>query len=169
MQTAKVQIRLSIYLASRPRWLSRMCIQLEIRRSWVWSPPGLASFFCGDWSWNKFYCHSLSSPDSRRTVVSFWQKNCTSTGYAGKVWLGKLSTLSMTLIGWLGCKTSTQSINQFIGSVATGLKQILSWFSFDLKQTFFQEQSVRNWNESNVLIWFLSRGRTWCPSFDLVR
>ena len=27
----------------------------------------------------------------------------------GKVWLGKLTALDMTLTGWLGCKTSTQT------------------------------------------------------------
>ena len=26
-----------------------------------------------------------------------------------KEWLGKLTTLNMTLMGWLGCKTSTQT------------------------------------------------------------
>ena len=29
-------------------WLSRICVRLVIRRSWVWSPPGLAAFFHGD-------------------------------------------------------------------------------------------------------------------------
>ena len=38
-------------------------------------PAGSATFFHGDWSWNSFYGHSLPSPDSRRAVVSFWQKN----------------------------------------------------------------------------------------------
>ena len=33
------------------------------------------TFFCGDWSWNVFYGHSLPSADLRRAVVNFWQKN----------------------------------------------------------------------------------------------
>ena len=55
-------------LRSRPRWLNWM------RR------PRSATFFRGDWSWNIFYCHSLPSADSRRTVVSFWRRNVHSTG-----------------------------------------------------------------------------------------
>ena len=35
------------------------------------TPPGPATFFSGDWSWNIFYGHSLPSADSRRAVVSF--------------------------------------------------------------------------------------------------
>ena len=34
-----------------------------------------------DWSWNHFYSHSLPSTDSRRAVVSYWQK------YVHKYWL----------------------------------------------------------------------------------
>ena len=41
---------------------------------------GWATFFCEDWSWNIFCSHSLPSPDSRRAVVSFWQKNVHNTG-----------------------------------------------------------------------------------------
>ena len=44
------------------------------------TPAGLATFFCGDGSWNAFYGHSLPSADSRRAVVSFWQKNVHNTG-----------------------------------------------------------------------------------------
>ena len=39
------------------------------------TPAGLATFFCGDWSWNIFFSHFLPSVDSRRAVVSFWWKN----------------------------------------------------------------------------------------------
>ena len=42
--------------------------------------PRSATFFCGDWSWNIFYGHSLPSADSRRAVVSFWLKNVHNTG-----------------------------------------------------------------------------------------
>ena len=45
-----------------------------------WTPTRLAAFFRGDWSWNIFYGHSLPSTDSRRAVVSFWQKNAHNTG-----------------------------------------------------------------------------------------
>ena len=55
-------------------------IRLETRRSRVQSPPRSATFFRRDWSWNIFYGHSLPSADSRRAVVSFWQKNVHNTG-----------------------------------------------------------------------------------------
>ena len=42
------------------------------------------------WSWNYFYCHSLSSADSRRAVVSYWRKNVHQVlvNCPGTVWLG---------------------------------------------------------------------------------
>ena len=40
------------------------------------TPAGSATFFRGDLSWNIFYGHSLPSADTRRAVVSFWQKEC---------------------------------------------------------------------------------------------
>ena len=47
---------------------------LVIRRSRVCgSSP--APFFHWDWSWIRFYSHSLPSADSRREVVSYLQKN----------------------------------------------------------------------------------------------
>ena len=55
-------------------------VRLETRRSRVQPPPRSATFFRGDWSWNIFYGHSLPSADSRRAVVSFWQKNVHNTG-----------------------------------------------------------------------------------------
>ena len=58
----------------QPRWLSWMRAKLVIRRSAVQSLPDLVTLFCGDWSWNIFYGPSLPSYDSRRAVVSFWQK-----------------------------------------------------------------------------------------------
>ena len=54
-------------------------VQLETR-SRVRPPPRSVTFFCGDWSWNIFYGHSLPSADSRRAVVSFWRKNVHNTG-----------------------------------------------------------------------------------------
>ena len=35
----------------------------------------LATLLYGDWSGNSFYGHTLPSADSRRAVVSVWQKN----------------------------------------------------------------------------------------------
>ena len=55
-------------------------VRLETRRLQVQPPPRSATFFRGDWSWNIFYGHSLPSPDSRRAIVSFWQKNVHNTG-----------------------------------------------------------------------------------------
>ena len=44
------------------------------------TPAGSATFFRGDLSWDIFYGHSLPSADSRRVVVSSWQKNAHNTG-----------------------------------------------------------------------------------------
>ena len=65
--------------SSRPRWLSwmRRPTGNQVAGS---TPPRSATFFPGDWSWNIFYGHSLPSADSRRAVVSFWQKNVHNTG-----------------------------------------------------------------------------------------
>ena len=41
---------------------------------------GSATFFHRDWSWNILYGYSLPSADSRRSLVSFWQKNVYTTG-----------------------------------------------------------------------------------------
>ena len=38
-------------------------------------PKGSSKILSCDWSLNIFYGHSLPSTDSRRAVVSFWQKN----------------------------------------------------------------------------------------------
>ena len=45
----------------------------------VCTPLICATFFRGGWSWNIFYGYSLPSADSRRAVVSFWQKNVHNT------------------------------------------------------------------------------------------
>ena len=55
-------------------------VRLETRRSRVQPLPRSATFFLGDWSWNILYGHSLPSADSRKAVVSFWQKNVHNTG-----------------------------------------------------------------------------------------
>ena len=45
------------------------------------TPAGYATVFRGDLIIKYFfYSHSLSSADSRRAVVSFWQKNEHNTG-----------------------------------------------------------------------------------------
>ena len=41
---------------------------------------GRQHFIRGDWSWNIFYGHSPPSADSRKAIVSFWQKNVHNTG-----------------------------------------------------------------------------------------
>ena len=65
--------------ASLDSWLSWMPIQQVIRR-FGFDPAESATFFHGDWSWSICYGHSLPSPESRRAVISFWQKNVHITG-----------------------------------------------------------------------------------------
>ena len=68
-------------------------------------PIGPETFFRGDRSGNICYSDSLPSADSRRAVVSFWQKNVHKYWLTRikpaqeKVWLGKLTGLDMTLMG----------------------------------------------------------------------
>ena len=97
---------------SQPRWRSRTRAQMVIRRLRIQSQPSPATFFHGDWSWNIFYGHSLPSP------VSVWHKNehkywCSHRGLRlsrKKCVLGcTLIALSVTLIGSLGRKISTQT------------------------------------------------------------
>ena len=64
LQVVHAGLRSSVGCASD--WWSGGCIQF---------PLGLATFCRADWSWSIFYNHSLPSADSRRAVVSFWQKN----------------------------------------------------------------------------------------------
>ena len=92
---------------SRPLWLSWMRVRLVIRRLWVWPLLGWQHSFV-----EIFFNHSFSSADSRRTVVSFLgQRMCTIlvNRCPIKVWLGKLTTLDMISMGWLGSKNSTQT------------------------------------------------------------
>ena len=51
-------------------WTVRLaCVRLRVRSL------GPATFFCGDWSWNHFYGHSLPTTESSRAVVSYWRKD----------------------------------------------------------------------------------------------
>ena len=65
---------------SRPWWHRLMLIILVSKRMWVGPSPVLQHSFMEIWSWNIFYGHSLPSADSRRAVISFWQKNVHITG-----------------------------------------------------------------------------------------
>ena len=57
-------------------WVAQLNVCLTVEQAFAGLTPGeSATFFCGDWSWNIFYGHSLHSADSRMAVVSFWQKN----------------------------------------------------------------------------------------------
>ena len=62
----------------RPRWVNRMRVRLEIRRSRVRSSSSSTTFFRRDWSWNIFYGHSLPSANSRQLSVSV-ERMCAST------------------------------------------------------------------------------------------
>ena len=66
------------------------------------NPTGLATFFCGDLIIETFPMVFLPG-DLRRTVVNSWLKNMTilvncleDVACSVKVWLGKLTMLSMT-------------------------------------------------------------------------
>ena len=86
--------------------------RLETRRSGVQPPPRSATFFRGDWSWNIFYGHSLPLPLIQEGQLSVsGERMCTilvnrleDYAYPVNVWLGKLTALDMTPLGWLGRK-----------------------------------------------------------------
>ena len=118
------------------------------------------------WSWNIFYCHSSPSADSRRAVVSFWQKNAHKYWlplrgliFLGK-WLGKLTTLDMTLISWLGHKTSTQSIKILLVDLFRTLIDSMTWIMnviFTLSfQTGLNKESRRWTNAADCWVWSMS-------------
>ena len=65
-------------------WVSSKCLFGVVARSepcplCMQAAPSLIPMFStllrGDWSWKNFYGHSPSSADSRRAVVSYWQKS----------------------------------------------------------------------------------------------
>ena len=51
------------------------CAYCLVSKRWRVRSSSLAHSFMEIWSWKKFYDHSLPSADSRRAVVSYWQKN----------------------------------------------------------------------------------------------
>ena len=53
----------SIHWLIHPWWASWMGSQVVVRRSLVWTPPGLVKFLHGDRSWNILYGHSLPFAD----------------------------------------------------------------------------------------------------------
>ena len=67
-------------LNSWPRWFSRMLRLNGDQEGAGLILFGSSTFFRDDLSWIIFYSHSLPSADSRRAVVSFWQKSVHSTG-----------------------------------------------------------------------------------------
>ena len=80
-----------------PRWHSFMKIDHEIFSTICWFKKWKGS------------CHFLV-----KECALSGERMCSSTRLedsicSGKVWLGKLTTFDMTLMGWLGSKTSTQT------------------------------------------------------------
>ena len=63
-----------------PPWLSWMCRPIGDQEVAASTLAEVGNILSWDWSWKKFYGHSLPSSDSRRAVVSFWQKNVHNTG-----------------------------------------------------------------------------------------
>ena len=117
------------------RWLSRMRVRPEVRESRVWSLPGPATFFRGDWSWNIFYGHSLLSADSRRQLSVSGKRICTSIGLSlSRKKCGKLTAFNMTPVGWQGQKTSTQTKKKLFGLNVLNYQNILIahivWWKF---------------------------------------
>ena len=63
------------YILAGPGGSVGCAVQLETRRLWVQPLPRLATFFCGDWSWNIFCGHSLPSADGQLSVSG--ERMCT--------------------------------------------------------------------------------------------
>ena len=125
-------------LLCQPQRLSLMGVRPVIRRSRVGSVLGLATFFREDWSWNIFWSHSLHSADSRRTVVSFWQKNTAlrTKPTHENMWSGKL-TSNMTLIAFTYRAVKLQT-NQ----------NLLLYISYNLNNPFFHlVMCLKTWNK----------------------
>ena len=104
-------------------------VRLETRRSRVQPPSRSATFFRGDWSWIIFYGHSLPPLIQEGQLSVSGKRMCTilvnrleDYAYPVNVWLGKLTALDMTPLGWLGRKTSTQTNiqSQVISLMKTG-------------------------------------------------
>ena len=95
----------------RPRWLSWMRRQTGDQEVAGSTPAEVGNIL----SWRlimKYFLRSFSLfADSTRVVVSLWWNNVHNSGLSCpvNVWLGKLTALDMTPLGWLGRKTSTQT------------------------------------------------------------
>ena len=86
LNNSTVKLRWAIWGLSWPSCYFIHELALDARPTGDWeiaglTPAGLATFFHGEWSWNIFYGHSLPSAESRRAVVSFWQRNAHNTQY----------------------------------------------------------------------------------------
>ena len=91
-----------------------MRVQLETGKSQVRPLPRSATFLRGDWSWSIFsVILSLLLIQEGQLSVS-GERMCTilvrGLSLPVNVWFGKLTALNMTPLGWLGRKTSTQTI-----------------------------------------------------------
>ena len=89
----------STWISSPPQWLSEMCIWLEIRRLWVWSRQQ-----------HSFIEIDLEMFSTILLILSFLLIQ--EGQLSGNVRFGKLTALDMTLMGWLGCKTSKKINNK---------------------------------------------------------
>ena len=117
LKNLKTELSCLIMAIGRPRGLSWMRARLVNRRLRVRPTPGRQHSFVEIWLWNIFYSHLSLLLIQERAVVSFWWKKCTivlvnrleDEAWLVKVWLGNLTALDMTPVGWLGRKTSTQT------------------------------------------------------------
>ena len=93
-------------LCCRPQMLSWMRIQLVIRRLWV-RPLRVGNILL--WRLIMVYFLWSFSP-----FHGFKKGNCQflARAWPVKVWLGKLTMLHMSPLGWVGRKTSTQTNKQ---------------------------------------------------------
>ena len=101
----------------RPRWLSWMPVRLVIRRLWVRTPL-VGNILSWRFDHKIFSSVILSLPLIQEGHLSaYGERMCTilvnhleDLACLVNVWLGKLTTLDMIPLGWLGSKISTQTM-----------------------------------------------------------
>ena len=86
----------------RPRWLSLMHVQLVIGRSWVRPRTGPATEIFSMVILPLLLIHEGQLSVSDKKECTQMVNRLENYVCSGKVWLSELTTLDMTLVGWLG-------------------------------------------------------------------